>query len=88
MAGRCRICIEHARSLLELDPYAIRTAKATLYSSIFRFDEDLLVNIHLFGNAATDSPVVHLRVGRGSIAENVMRSFERVWNQARPLADG
>jgi transcriptional regulator with XRE-family HTH domain len=88
MAGRCRICIEYARSLLELDPDAVRTAGATLYSSIFRFDDDLLVNIHLFGNAATDSPVVHLRVGRGSIAENVMRSFERVWNQARPLADG
>lgn len=88
MAGRCRICIDYARPLLGFDPAAVRVSGATLYSSIFRFDDDLLVNTHLFGNPATDSPVIHLRVGRGSIAENVLRSFERVWDQARALEVG
>lgn len=56
-------------------------------ASIFRFDDELLVNTHFWGNAASDSPLLHLRCGddRG-IAANALRSFDRVWDQARPLA--
>jgi hypothetical protein len=56
---------------------------ATLYASILRFDDDLLVNWHLFGAPAADSPVLHLRYNttRG-LAASVVASFERVWNGA------
>jgi len=87
MASRCRIAIGYARDLLEADPNAVRLTGATLYCSIFRFDDEVLANTHLWGNPAAASPVFHLRSrGDGGIAGNVVRSFERVWELAQPLA--
>ena len=87
MESRCKIAIGYARAGLGADASVVRISGATLYSSIFRFDDELLVNTHFWGNAATDSPLLHLRCGddRG-IAANALRSFDRVWDQARPLA--
>jgi hypothetical protein len=87
MQARCRLAISYAGSLLEQAPETIRISGNTLYSSIFRFDDELLVNTHLFGTPAASSPVLHLRSsGDGPIAVNVLNSFERVWGQARPVS--
>lgn len=87
MASRCRIAIGYARDLMEADPNAVRVTGATLYCSILRFDNEVLANTHLWGNPAAASPVLHLRSrGDGGIAGNVVRSFERVWELAQPLA--
>ncbi|MGB0096660.1 MAG: helix-turn-helix transcriptional regulator [Solirubrobacteraceae bacterium] len=87
MEGRCRIAIGYAEDVLEVDSDAVRISDATLYSSIFRFDDDVLANTHFWGNPASESPVFHLRCSsdRG-IAANLLRSFDRVWDQAQPLA--
>jgi hypothetical protein len=87
MEGRCKIAIGYAKALLDPDPTAVRVSSATLYSSIFRFDDEVLVNTHFWGNPASESPVLHLRSrsDRG-IAASVVRSFERVWDRAQPLA--
>ena len=66
----------------------MRCSDATLYASILRFDDDLLVNVHFWGNAAAASPVLHLRSGAGGdagVAANVMQSFDRVWADAQPV---
>jgi lambda repressor-like predicted transcriptional regulator len=87
MASRCKIAIGYARPLVEADPDAVRLTSATLYCSVFRFDNELLANTHFWGNPAAASPVLHLRShDRGGIAANVIRSFERVWERAQPLA--
>ena len=87
MESRCKIAIGYAKAGLGANAGVVRISGATLYSSIFRFDDELLVNTHFWGNAASDSPLLHLRCGddRG-IAANALRSFDRVWDQARPLA--
>jgi transcriptional regulator with XRE-family HTH domain len=89
IASRCRLAIGYARPVQRADRGAIRTTGATLYSSVLRFDDELLVNTHLWGNAAADSPVFHLRRrdDRG-IAASVLRSFERVWEEAQPASVG
>ena len=85
--GRCKIAIGYAKPLLDADSDAVRVSGATLYSSIFRFDDELFVNTHFWGNPACESPVLHLRShSDGGIAANVVRSFERVWARAQPLA--
>lgn len=33
----------------------------TLYNSIFRADDELLINTHVCGSPAANSPVVHIR---------------------------
>jgi hypothetical protein len=54
---------------------------------VLRFDDDLLVNWHLYGAPAADSPVLHVRKTTASnVAESAIRSVDRVWNQARGIA--
>ena len=86
MAGRCRLAISYTAPLSAAVPGAVRLTQATLYASIFRFDDEVLVNFHLLGNPAAASPVLHLRRRRNNgIAANVQRTFEAVWAQASPM---
>lgn len=57
----------------------------TLYASLFRFDDTMLVNPHAYGAAAGSSPVVHLnRIPGGKVFSHYLDSFERVWEEAKP----
>lgn len=58
----------------------------TLYASLFRFDDVLLVNPHTYGVAAGHSPVLHLnRVPGGRLFTHYLESFDRTWQEAKPL---
>ena len=86
MAGRCQLAISYTAPLVAAVPGAVRLTRATLYASIFRFDDEVLTNFHLFGNPAAASPVMHVRRRRNNgIAANVERTFEALWTQAVPL---
>jgi hypothetical protein len=92
LASRCRLAARYARAIKYsrtdpgCDTHAVRLTGATLYASIFRFDDDVLLNTHLWGNAASDSPVFHFRQQTDDgIAAGAIRSFERVWRDAQPL---
>jgi transcriptional regulator with XRE-family HTH domain len=88
LAGRCRLAATYARQINDARPGAVRLTSATLYASVFRFDKDVLLNAHLWGNAAGDSPVLHFRRERtDAIAANTISAFERVWTVAQPLPD-
>ena len=89
LVARCRLAAAYARPIAEASEGAVRCSGVTLYSSILRFDDELLVNVHLWGNPAADSPVLHLRKSeREGMAANFMRSFDRVWERAQPLSIG
>lgn len=89
MAARCRLALEYAKPIAAIDPSAVRCSAFTLYASLFRFDDDVLVNMHLWGNPACESPVLHCRVGQDrGLGANAVRSFERVWESAQPAATG
>lgn len=83
MAGRCRIAITHATTVSGAE---LRLTDVCLYGSIYRFDNDVLWNAHLYGEPASAAPVLWLRADRapdGGVA-TVSRSFERVWELATP----
>ena len=89
LAGRCRLAVTYARGIQRVDSDTVRLSEATLYASVFRFDDDVLLNTHLWGNAAGDSPVFHFRQQRDhGIAASAITSFERVWAAAQPLPEG
>jgi hypothetical protein len=89
MASPCRIAARYASVIQRVDEGAVRQSGATLYDSFFRFDDEVLVNSHFWGNAAADSPVFHLRRrGDHGIAATALRSFERVWEAAQPVPAG
>ena len=85
LAARCRLATRYARVIADADPAALRWSAATLYASILRFYDDVLLNVHLLGNPACSSPVICLRrQSADGIAANVIRSFERAWRDAQP----
>jgi len=86
LAARCHLAAKYSAPVLAADPESIRLHDTTLYASILRFDDDLLVNWHLYGAPASESPVFHLRhASQTGLAENVADSFDRVWEKAQPL---
>ncbi|MEV0234168.1 hypothetical protein [Nonomuraea sp. NPDC050786] len=57
----------------------------TLYASLFRYDDDILVNPHAYGEPASANPTFHFRrLDGGTTADHYMSSFERVWAGAAP----
>ena len=58
-----------------------------LYNSIYRADDQLIVNQHAYGIPAAHAPVFCLRdIGGGEMTALYRDSFERVWATAVPLA--
>lgn len=87
MAARCRLALTYATPLVRARPGAVRRSDRVLYASLLRFDDEVLVNTHLWGNPAACSPVLHLRrAGDKGMATAALGSFERVWAAAQPVA--
>ena len=62
--------------------------RTVLYNSIYRSDDQLLVNTHVYGIPAAQAPVWHLRkLAGGEITSIFMESFERVWESATPVPE-
>ena len=74
------------RPLRSVDGVEFRLHGTTLYNSIYRVDDQLLVNTHIYGFPASHAPVLHLRrVAGGDMVSTYLESFERVWDLGRPL---
>jgi hypothetical protein len=74
------------RLLLDLPTVEIRLHTTVLYNSLYRADDEMLVNPHVYGTAAAQAPVLHLqRHSDGDLFTTYAHSFERVWTTAKPL---
>ncbi|MEV7012226.1 DUF5919 domain-containing protein [Streptosporangium sp. NPDC051022] len=86
MAAQIRTALFLYRSLRQHEGVEIRLHDTILYNSIYRADDQLLVNTHVYGKAAYDAPVMHLRkVTGGDMVSTYTSSFEAVWNRATPV---
>lgn len=66
----------------------VKFHQTTLYSSIYRFDDQMLVNTHIYGLPAAHAPVMHLRrLSAGDLFDTYADTFERVWVTAASWAD-
>lgn len=66
----------------------IRTHTTTLYNSIYRADDQMLVNGHVFGVNAYGAPVWHLRRVEGNgMFDTYAASFDAVWSTAQPVEE-
>ncbi len=69
----------------EHDCVDLRLHRTTLYTSIYRFDREMLVNHHVLGLPAAHAPVMHLRqLDSGDLFTTYTDLFERVWAGADP----
>jgi transcriptional regulator with XRE-family HTH domain len=83
--SRCRLALMHYSSLIGTPGIEVRTHETTLYNSLFRADDQILVNAHVWGVNAYGAPVWHLRrTGEGGMFDTYAESFNRVWTTANP----
>lgn len=87
VAARVHNAIALFRPLLETDGVETRQHDTVLYNSIFRADDELLVNPQVHGIAAAYAPVLHLRrVELSGMFATYIDCFERVWADAAPMS--
>ena len=86
VAAKVRNAIVLYRPLLSVDGIEVRLHDTILYNSIYRADDQLLVNTQVYGEPAHNAPVLHLRrVAGGDMVSTYVGSFDRVWAQATPV---
>ena len=74
-----------ATGLLGVTGIEARLHSTTLYNSVFRFDAEMLVTMHVYGLLGAHAPLMHLRrLGEGDLFSTYAESFERVWASATP----
>ena len=77
------------RPLRQVEGVEFRLHRTVLYNSIYRADDQVVVNTHVFGLAAAQAPAWHLRkLAGGELASMYIDSFERVWDTATPVDGG
>jgi transcriptional regulator with XRE-family HTH domain len=87
IASRIRLALLHYQPLAGSPGTELRLHGTVLYNSIFRFDDAMLVNTHVYGHSAPYAPVMHLRRLDGGLTfDTYVHSFELVWASARPYA--
>jgi len=73
----------HYRPLIGHQGISIHLHNTTLYNSIFRFDDEALVNTHVWGANAFAAPVLHIRkLADGHLFSTYTQSFEAVWKES------
>jgi hypothetical protein len=85
LEGRTQLMRRYLKEVTGLPGVEVRAHGTPLYNSIYRFDDQMLVNGHTYGSVAGQNPVLHLRrLAGGLMWANYMRSFDRVWIGATP----
>jgi hypothetical protein len=85
MCAKVRNALVNYRPLDGVAGVHIHLHKAPLYNSIYRADDEMLVNTHVYGVGAFMAPVLHLRhVVGGDMFTTYADSFERVWASSIP----
>ena len=86
MAAKIRNALALYRPLRAVEGVEFRFHRTVLYNSIYRADDQVLVNTHVYGVTAAHAPVWHLRkLPGGELASLYIDSFERVWDTATPV---
>lgn len=85
--SRCEIALMHYLALRDTPGIEVRLHGTTLYNSIYRADDEMLVNAHVWGANAFSAPVWHIRhTPDGAMYPTYAKSFDAVWAQAEPIS--
>lgn len=86
MAAKIRNALLNYAPLFSVPGVEFRLHGTTLYNSIYRADNELLANGHVYGVGAYLAPVIHLqRVPGGELFDTYAESLERIWESALPI---
>lgn len=85
LSAKIRASLTYYRPLLTQELCEVRLHDTTLYNSLFRYDDTLLVNPHIWGQPASANPVFQLvRSNDGGWFDSYADSFDAIWAAAQP----
>jgi hypothetical protein len=86
--ARVRMALSYYAPLVSSPGIDFWLQRATLYNSIFVYDEEMLINQHVYGMYGYMAPILHLRkIEGGDFFDMYIQNFERVWEIAAPIED-
>jgi transcriptional regulator with XRE-family HTH domain len=78
--------IHNYRAIIDAPNTDFRQHDTALYNSIYRADDEMLVNTHIYGQPGHMTPLMRLRrVPGAELFAAYLDSFERIWETAKPL---
>lgn len=85
LAAKIKASLTYYQDLVGYPGCEVRLHDTTLYNSIFRYDDYLLINPHIWGQPASANPLLQLRrTNNAEWFDGYGKSFEAVWTSARP----
>ncbi|WP_229339037.1 hypothetical protein [Streptomyces flavotricini] len=89
VAYKVREVMKLYRPLCSVPGIEFRLHRSTLHNSLYRSDDEWLVNTQVYGVSAPLTPVLHLRkVAGAELVSTYQQSFEKVWSEAVPIEGG
>lgn len=86
--ARVRMALSYYAPLVNVPSIDFRLQSETLYNSIFVYDDEMLVNQHVYGMYGYIAPVLHLRrMDGGDLFDMYLRSLGRVWEMSSPIQE-
>ena len=84
LAARINYALAWHRPVFDCPNLSIALHSTVLYNSILRFDDQMLVNPHIYSMPAFRAPIIHLRrIPGGPLFQTYAECFERVWSVSR-----
>ncbi|WP_433223949.1 XRE family transcriptional regulator [Dactylosporangium sp. CS-047395] len=86
LPGRIRNALSFLGDLVDVDNISIGLHQVHLYSSIFRFDDQMIVTPYLYRARGYQHPALHLRkLSEHGIFSSYEEQFGEIWATVRPL---
>lgn len=83
--ARVRMALAYYRPILGTPGVEFNLHRTTLYNTILRFDDQMIVNQHIYGTYGYRAPILHLRrTATGDLFDTYARSFDMAWDQSYP----
>ena len=71
--------------ILDTDNVEVREYIAPTYNTILRFDEQMLIGLHIHRSPPDQYPVLHLVDSPGGLFERYTNHYQALWNTATPV---
>lgn len=83
LGAKIRASLSYFKDLAKAPGCEVRLHNTTLYASIFRFDQEAMINAHVWGKPASANPLLHVRdVGPRGMFAKYVSSFDDVWDRS------
>lgn len=85
LGAKIRACMSYFVPLIGEPNCEIRLHNTTVYASIFRYDDQALINTHIWGRPASGNPLLHIRRidDADSMFDKYVDSFDKIWTGAK-----